>query len=164
MDISGFKIRHSASTKEGSSGSPIILSDKMTVIGIHSFSVSNKNMNGGIFMKNIIEYLDNNNLIQKIKVFNNKNSTDQKGYVIFNEKTEIIEGNKRSFFTGCPVSGCMNNRKLIKWVHECGESEIIDQNGIVKCKNNHTVGEFYLLKWVLDITDDNSVCGVTFHQ
>lgn len=25
-------------------------------------------------------------------------------------------------------------------------------------------GEFYLLKWVLDITDDNAVCGVTFHQ
>ena len=29
LDVSGFKIKHSASTKEGSSGSPIILTDKM---------------------------------------------------------------------------------------------------------------------------------------
>lgn len=48
IDINGFKIRHTASTKEGSSGSPIILLDKMTVIGIHSSSIINKNLNSGL--------------------------------------------------------------------------------------------------------------------
>ena len=24
-------------------------------------------------------------------------------------------------------------------------------------------GEFYLIKWVLNVSDDKSVCGVTFH-
>lgn len=146
LDISGFKIKHSASTKEGSSGSPIILTDKMTVIGIHSFSVSNKNMNAGIYMKNIIEYLNQNSITNKIKSLNIKYSTDQKGSVISSGDLEIIEDNK-IFCTGCPVRGCGNNKSLIKWMHECGVPEIIDENGIVKCKNNHILGEFYLFKY-----------------
>ena len=57
IDFNGFKIKHTASTAEGSSGSPIILSDKLTVTGIHSSSIKNKNLNGAIFMKNIIKEL-----------------------------------------------------------------------------------------------------------
>ena len=91
LDISGFIIKHSASTKEGSSGSPIILTDKMTVIGIHSFSVSNKNKNAGIYMKNIIEYLNQNLITNKIKSVNIKYSTDQKGSVISSGNLEIIK-------------------------------------------------------------------------
>ena len=117
----------------------------MTVIGIHSFSVSNKNMNGGIYMKNIIEFLNQNSITNKIKSLNIKYSTDQKGSVISNINLEIIEYN--TFCTGCPVRGCSNNNSSIKWIHECGASEIIDKNGIVKCKNNHIVGEFYLFKY-----------------
>ena len=118
----------------------------MTVIEIHSFSVPNKNMNGGIYMKNIIEYLNQNSITNKIKSLNIKYSKDQKGSVISNIDLEILEDNK-TFCSGCPVIGCSNSKSLIKWIHECGASEIIDENGIVKCKNNHIVGEFYLFKY-----------------
>ena len=76
----------------------------MTVIEIHSFSVSNKNMNGGIYMKNIIEYLNQNSITNKIKSLNIKYSTNQKGSVISNINLEILEDN--TFYTGCPVRGC----------------------------------------------------------
>ena len=118
----------------------------MTVIGIHSFSVSNKNKNAGIYMKNITEYLNQNLITNKIKSVNIKYSTDQKGSVISSGNLEIIENN-RTFCTGCPVEGCVNNTSLIKWIHECGEPEIIDENGIVKCKNNHILGELYSFKY-----------------
>ena len=112
INIIGFKIKHSASTKEGSSGSPIILVDKMTVVGMHSSSITNKNLNGGIFMKNIIEDLYEKNLIYKIKEYKLNYSTNQKGSFDLNDNTEINKDNLKMFFTGCPVSGCPNNRKL----------------------------------------------------
>ena len=96
-------------------------------------------------MKNIIEYLNQNSITNKIKSLNIKYSTNQKGSVISNINLEILEDN--TFYTGCPVRGCSNKDSLIKWIHECGASEIIDENGIVKCKNNHIVGEFYLFKY-----------------
>ena len=146
-DIKGFRVIHSASTKEGSSGSPIILSDKMTVIGIHSSSITNKNLNTGIFMKNIIEELYEKNLLKNIKDFKINYSTNQKGILVLNESIRDDNENEKIFMTGCPVKDCSNKGKLYKWVHECGASETIDRNGIVKCKNNHMVGEFYTFRY-----------------
>ena len=38
------------------------------------------------------------------------------------------------FECGCPVAGCPNNKELLKWTHDdCGASETIDSEGIVKC-------------------------------
>lgn len=53
-----------------------------------------------------------------------------------------------NFESNCPVRGCSNNRNLLTWHHhDCGATETIDQEGIVKCKDGHELGEFFLLKY-----------------
>ena len=52
------------------------------------------------------------------------------------------------FECGCPVAGCPNNKKLLKWNHDdCGATETIDSEGIVKCRNGHNLGEFFSFKY-----------------
>ena len=53
-----------------------------------------------------------------------------------------------NFESGCPVVRCPNFRRLIKWRHhDCGATETIDSEGIVRCKNGHNLGEFFLLEY-----------------
>ena len=57
-------IYHTSSTREGSSGVPIILIESFKVIGIHKGALSNKKMkfNQGISMKNVLSvFLSNYN-------------------------------------------------------------------------------------------------------
>ena len=52
------------------------------------------------------------------------------------------------FESGCPVGGCKNNISLLTWHHsDCGATETIDCEGVVRCRKNHTLGEFFLLKY-----------------
>lgn len=52
------------------------------------------------------------------------------------------------FKTGCPVSNCDNNKKLLYWTHyNCGSHEKINDEGIVTCNKGHNLGEFFLLKY-----------------
>ena len=68
-DLSITKIRHKCSTKEGSSGSPILLSSNQKVIGIHYGSPVNRDFNEGtiIIFPIISFYQDIQNNIIKIK-------------------------------------------------------------------------------------------------
>jgi len=53
-----------------------------------------------------------------------------------------------NFESGCPVAGCLNSKKLLRWHHHnCGAYETINSDGIVKCNNSHDLGEFFLLKY-----------------
>lgn len=53
------------------------------------------------------------------------------------------------FESGCPVGGCSNNKNLLIWHHDnCGATETIDCEGVVKCRNGHKLGEFFLLKYL----------------
>ena len=51
------------------------------------------------------------------------------------------------FIMGCPVKGCSKNKELITWRCECGETETIDSDGIVKCKKGHNNGEFFRIRY-----------------
>ena len=52
------------------------------------------------------------------------------------------------FESGCPVAGCSNNKSLLTWHHhDCGATETIDSEGVVRCRNGHNLGEFFLLKY-----------------
>lgn len=52
------------------------------------------------------------------------------------------------FESGCPVGGCSNNKNLLTWHHDdCGDTETIDCEGVVRCKSGHRLGEFFLLKY-----------------
>ena len=61
------QVFHSASTEFGSSGSPLILSDSLHIIGIHCGMLSKNNLNRGIYFKSIIDDIE-----QKIVNFNRK--------------------------------------------------------------------------------------------
>ena len=78
------KIYHNVNTEKGSSGSPIILLLRnFTIIGIHEGGFDKK-CNIGIYIKNIIDYINKNeidgqfeikeqNLGQEIQILNSKN-------------------------------------------------------------------------------------------
>ena len=52
------------------------------------------------------------------------------------------------FESGCPVAGCSNNKSLLTWEHHnCGATETIDCEGVVRCRKDHNLGEFFLLKY-----------------
>ena len=83
-EIHNEQFYHSISTQFGSSGCPIILNSNninlIQVIGIHKNADNNKKLNGGTFigviideLKNIPNYIPNNNLIQNNKkiIYNN---------------------------------------------------------------------------------------------
>ena len=42
---------------------------------------------------------------------------------------------KIDFISGCPVEGCVNRKKLIRWKHNgCGGEMWIDEYGYIECK------------------------------
>ena len=59
MKINKNEFSHSASTEEGSSGSPILLKGTNKVIGIHKSGTSNNSRNFGMFIGPIFQYLKN---------------------------------------------------------------------------------------------------------
>ena len=59
--INDYRIKHLVSTEPGSSGSPILLLNNFTIIGIHQAGNKNKEDNKGIFMKNILNDINNIN-------------------------------------------------------------------------------------------------------
>ena len=64
-DIKYFEITHSASTKKGSSGSPIILKNTTEVIGIHKQGNKRREENYGTSIDSIINFLNEGKLIHK---------------------------------------------------------------------------------------------------
>lgn len=55
---------------------------------------------------------------------------------------------KIDFTNSCPVVGCENSKNKLNWrIYNCNYKEIINENGIMQCKNGHNLGEFLLLKY-----------------
>ena len=71
VKMNNYTIYHSVSTDKGSSGSPIILLlREFKVIGIHKGYSDFLNLNKGIYIKNIIEDINKNEIISKINISN----------------------------------------------------------------------------------------------
>ena len=58
--FNNYKIEHTVSTKNGSSGSPILIQNSFKVIGLHKGGIKNKDENIGIFFKDILTDFKNN--------------------------------------------------------------------------------------------------------
>ena len=72
IDIYNYQFDHNVDTENGSSGSPIILLNLMMVIGIHKNS-DTKNVNGGTFIGEIINKINNDfNLDKPINIVKKK--------------------------------------------------------------------------------------------
>ena len=67
ISISNYEFKHTASTKQGSSGSPIFLKGEPTVIGIHKQSQRNQQINFGNFIEPIKKLLKDNIPIINVK-------------------------------------------------------------------------------------------------
>ena len=104
---------HNCNTEKGSSGGPIILIDNYSVIGIHKGCYKGNKKNIGIFMKNIINDIKDENIIKKsfLKPIDNS------------EKTFSMK-DFRNFGFHCPLCGDLNdywylaNSEEIKKYHE----------------------------------------------
>ena len=69
IKINDYNIFHSVDTDNGSSGSPIILLlRKFKIIGIHCGYKEKKRLNFGSYIKNIIEYINKNEIICKYDI------------------------------------------------------------------------------------------------
>ena len=72
-EINKFKFSHLCSTKEGSSGSPIMNLSNGKIIGIHQGSNINHNFNEGIFLNYPLkDFLKNNQTIKELKIIGAK--------------------------------------------------------------------------------------------
>ena len=75
INIKKEKIKHTCSTENGSSGSPILLLNNNKVIGIHigSYREDTKNFNIGLFIKSFIDEINKNEDLKiKLTKFNEK--------------------------------------------------------------------------------------------
>lgn len=44
------------------------------------------------------------------------------------------------FQSGCPAAECSNIKNLLTWHHQdCGVTETIDSEGVVRCKSEHNL-------------------------
>ena len=67
------QVFHSASTEFGSSGSPLILSDSLHIIGIHCGMLKNNNLNRGVYFKSIIDDIEEKiENFKRKEIFNNE--------------------------------------------------------------------------------------------
>ena len=118
-NINNNLIYHKCITKEGSSGSPILLLNNFKVIGIHRGYTHIFNFNNGIFIQRpIIEFLNNFNNIKKNNDDNNKNEIKKVDFNnnIYNEMNifyEIKVENKIKIFGKNFVDNNRNNCKII---------------------------------------------------
>ena len=144
--IEYFRLFHSVSTDYGSSGSPIFLIDNLKVIGIHN--VRERNINSGIFMKNILDYLYNNKIINTLSCLSSQNwklcpsgeNPNFKGLNKIRDEDVII------LLMKCPAY-CFNENDIIFKNEICGSIQYINKNGEVICPKCGTKGNFFLYQF-----------------
>lgn len=134
ININNFILFHSVSTDYGSSGSPIFLIDNLKIIGIHSKRVGN--VNSGIFMKNI---LDNLNDIKNISPCEEK---------IPFSGIENHDGEEAVMLQiKCPIDDCTNMNDILFKHDNCGAILYINENGKVFCQNCGIKQDFHSFKF-----------------
>ena len=99
-------IKHSASTEQGSSGSPIIFFNNIKVIGIHKGFNKKENINLGIFINKIIQRINfikcvydikESDVGKEIQIINNKNKKGEKKNNEIENLEIYLNGIKKDF-------------------------------------------------------------------
>ena len=75
-EIDNYEFYHNIPTKEGSSGSPIILYNLLTVIGVHKSAEKIKNLNLGTFIGELLKEIDSNKNEIKVDMDLNKKKNE----------------------------------------------------------------------------------------
>jgi hypothetical protein len=115
---------HNASTKFGSSGSPIVLGNDKNVFAIHKGSTLDKRFNVGIFIRNLVEIME---LYKKNGIFKDYYENGQLKYEgNFKDDEYNDEYGKFYFENGDVYTGQFKNGK------KHGIGFIVKKNGVIK--------------------------------
>ena len=113
INIDEYELIYNASTKSGSSGSPILLKNTTKVIGMHKQGSIRKTENYGTLINSIIQLLESENEIIKDKLINNQKKIYENGnyYIgqILNDKEygqgKVCDKNGNIIYDGDFVNG-----------------------------------------------------------
>ena len=152
-EISNNKLIHTASTKHGSSGSPIFLKGTTTVIGIHRQGNTNIKENYGTLIHPIIEALkdDKNNDDISSEKLNRKIINEKGEYYIGDMKNDKMHGKGKIYFKDGNIKymgDFVNNKKegIGQYFFENGEYYFIEDHK----KFNLLYGDYYIGPWLND--------------
>ena len=167
-DMYDYELVHDASTKPGSSGSPIVLKGSTEVLGIHKQGNKKKNLNYGTFIHSFIKELNNNNIFSNTNnnILVNNNSKNNNFFVNSNNNIFVnnniksintIPNNKKVYENGDYYIGEMLNNipngkgtKYDKYGNIIYEGEIINGKANGKGKFNYKNGYYYVGQWLND--------------
>ena len=148
VDIDGYEFDHNISTDEGSSGCPIILLNNninlIQVIGIHKSGSYDENINGGTFIGEIINYINND--------INNVNKPEEKKEN--NDNANISSNNNKdnNNLNLNSISGLLANERYYtdEEINEIAMKFSLEENN----KKNELTSENYIIAEI-DITENN---------
>ena len=148
VDINEFEFDHNIPTEEGSSGSPIILLNNninlIQVIGIHKSGSYDENINGGTFIGEIINYINND--------INNVNKPEEKKEN--NDYANISSNNNKdnNNLNLNSISGLLANERYYtdEEINEIAMKFSLEENN----KKNELTSENYIIAEI-DITENN---------
>ncbi len=107
VEIINYIIRYKVSTENGSYGSPIILLSNYKIIGIHQSYDEEKDLNIGIYIENIIQCINKNEILFK---FNIRENDLNKEIQILNYNNSIDNSNQKALENCCQIY--LNNEKI----------------------------------------------------
>ena len=142
--ISNHRIIHTVSTDFGSSGSPIFLIENLRIIGIHNSR--HKDMNAGIFMKNILNDLNSEQTKDKINkqlilnvpmILSSSSEKTNYNFIDYNSE-EVLQ-----CYFKCPVDSCMDQEDILYKHNACGTIQYINKKGEIICPKCHKKENFH---------------------
>ena len=139
QNIDNFEFMYNASTKPGSSGSPILLKNTTKVIGIHKMGNKSKNNNYGTLIYPFMQSL------QSLKEDNQKANS-----MILNDSTEIFENGE--YYIGQSLNGKKHGKGIIfdKNGNIIYEGDFVNGEKEGNGKYYYKNGEYYDGPWIKD--------------
>ena len=156
-----YELEYDASTKPGSSGSPIILKGSTEVLGIHKQGNKDKKINYGTFIHSFIKELNNNNIKSINSIPYNKKVYENGDYYIGEMLNNIPNGKGKKFdkygniiYDGEIINGKANGKGILyykngyyyvgQWLNDKknGKGTIYDKNGNVNYEGDFVNGKF----------------------
>ena len=160
-DIYDYELVHDASTKPGSSGSPIVLKGSTEVLGIHKQGNKDKKLNYGTFIHSFIKELNNNNIKSINSIPNNKKVYENGDYYIGEMLNNVPNGKGKKFdkngniiYEGEIINGKANGKGTFnykngyyyvgQWLNDKknGKGTIYDKNGNVNYEGDFVNGKY----------------------
>ena len=156
VDVHNYEFLHNISTEHGSSGCPIILlnnnSNLIQVIGIHKCASYEKRLNGGTFIGEIIDQVNNNQILKRMNQKEKINDEDNKYYNSNNSKN--IGKNNFSYSNNKNINiNSINNNNYNDYINDIrnnnNNNKISNYNKNNSKINNKNINDNYIIAEVI---------------